>query len=430
MTSYAQRVRSEDRKPILTSRMKSETEQKSPNPKSQTPDIKKSLSYVAIYNRTPKANRLSSIPDPPPYVEPQFKPKTKHTFLKRKSTDSTSIETPIPIVSTPEPTETAFFKRAPPSRKISRNVTDQWYLDCVSHTLARMLTKLFRKRYPETFEYNTEEEQCIDLYLDSRQFYDCDATSCAQRMTLADMKARCGNPQEINSVVLYMHFYSLCTEKFGCNGIYTEEAFNYILYGILYNSKKCTKCNLLPELCDIIRPALVQFNSELTDLSRPLVKLFKLKYDSSDFWEKLKETIDNNLYLYYDFPYELLYLKRSGSVINANSIRSVPSKMHHATTVVHCELDYEGGDHSFTIKNSGGDKHTFIDVKKSELDLYFKLHSEVKSMKDFLKFDECDATHENQELILAKVAAYVDKTDGGNRSKKKKRRKTKRRPIR
>ena len=94
--------------------------------------------------------------------------------------------------------------------------------------------------------------------------------------------------------------------------------------------------------------------------------------------------------------------------------------MHHATTVVHCELDYEGDDHSFTIKNSGGDKHTFIDLKKSELDLYFKLHSEVKSMKDFLKFDECDATPENQELILAKVAAYADKTDGAREVKKRK----------
>jgi hypothetical protein len=122
-----------------------------------------------------------------------------------------------------------------------------------------MILKAFRTLYPEHLEFDRSEldprenrkTRCISFYDDPLLFFDCSHFSgdYCSRLTLRDL-GRCDVKERLN-LLLYMFFWSVLAQKFGCNGGYTPIAITYIMYDILYKNSYNTgfaKCQVLYEL--------------------------------------------------------------------------------------------------------------------------------------------------------------------------------------
>jgi len=324
------------------------------------------------------------------------------------------VSDPAPVVSDLVPVASNLAPvvkpKSPPLRKVSLNIAKQKYGDCFAHTISRILVKYFRTIFPEELELR--DEKCFAFYLDTTAFYDCKAESCGQRLTLKDLQAACGsdNPNEMNNLILYMFFYSLCVKLFGCKGYVTYNALSHILYGVLYNpavlNMYLDHCLLLPELCEQIRGLLNRFCDNLQTLSFNLCKVVVFYYvdDRELFWELIKDVIDANMYLGFGIPIYLLNLKTQK--INSRA---------HAVTIV--DYDYSNpSERYFTIKNSKGESYREINITESDLEQPLK--NDTTPLRIYFIYNS-RATPENQSEIKSLVLRHANPEGGGNKRRKR-----------
>ena len=277
----------------------------------------------------------------------------------------------------------------PVKRRISANVSKQYYGDCFAHAIARVVVKAFRKQFPVEFDIQENiSETCNRLYQHTNDFfYDCTETNKCTPITFTDLKTHC-NPVELNSIILYMYIYSIIANKYGCEGGNAYDTLNYIVHGVLYNEEVITStCFIHSDLCDIITPILI---SNIHNFLKNREKLvYILKYNDYKyigypaystvhkkilmntvvnpaiyFFDSIKYAIDNELYLVLSINGSFIKWKEA----NPDKTYSVDIAVEdngHAATIVN--YDYSHSNKVFTIKNTWEKETAYTNISEEEL---------------------------------------------------------------
>jgi len=270
---------------------------------------------------------------------------------------------------------------APLTRQISQNVSKQHYGDCFAHAIARIIVKVFRKQYPDTFNIHDDiSDTCNILYQHSNDFfYDCKNKVC-KKISLLELRGHC-NPIELNSLALYMYIYSIIVNKYGCEGEDTYHVLKFVL-DILYNEEFLTsKCLIHPDLCEIIIPILIDHihskkkytlkHNTYKYLGYPAypttqqkIMLNRMVNPAIYFFDAIQHTIDNELYLVLSINGSFLKWKESNPGKTYTSDIGVTSQQNHAVPIVNYDYSLHK---SFTIKNSWSKETALIDISEEEL---------------------------------------------------------------
>jgi hypothetical protein len=274
------------------------------------------------------------------------------------------------------------------TRNISENVSFQRSGDCFAHSIARVVVKAFRKQYPFLFYIENPTKLCNKMYLYSQKFYNCNKDECKQ-ITLLELQQQC-QPAEINSLILFMYIYSIIVHKFGCNGAFTYDCYNYLVYNVLYNRDFITtQCFIHPTLCDYIRPRILH-NLAISPTKQKLiysVKYYNYKYvgypaypttqqkimfnsvvnPAIYFFDAIQHAIDNELYLTLSINGNFIKWKNDNpEKIYTSKISLNTKDTWHSITIIN--YDYSNvSNKSFTVKNSWGIEYPIFTITEEEL---------------------------------------------------------------
>ena len=298
-------------------------------------------------------------------------------------------------------------------RPVSINVSNQNYNDCFAHALSRVLLKYFKRFYSVPFfeeptrisRTHEPNNACDDLYLDTDLFFNCISGSCVPNDL--NVKDLCQTKYEYNSIILYMFFYGLIVSKYNCeSGQNGSVVLEYVI-SQLYSGEIIQDfnryCVIRGDYCADIFPILKR-NYDYSFEMRITLKMYE--YDQDAFFERIKEIIDSDLYIYLNIPESIV----SWRTAKKRALMPDPTGEHviyHAVVI----LDYDYSDPTnkrLIVKNSWGKgfsgkiyKHGIINIYETDMNPYQNifivgvvqnrdladiLEKSVEKDRDFTKF--------------------------------------------